>query len=53
MTYLDYIFWLDVSKFTQIDDKKEEKINSSSIFEAFYLKSRRTFWKFRNTVDSR
>ena len=45
-------FLLDVSIFTTIDDEKKE-INSSSIFERFYLKLRRKFWEFINTVDSR
>ena len=37
MTYLGYIFLLDVSIFTIIDDTVEEKINSSRIFEGFYF----------------
>ena len=45
-------FLLDVSIFTTIDDEKKE-INSSSIFEGFYLKLRRKFWELINTVDSR
>ena len=53
MTYLAYLFLLYfVSIFTTIDDEKEEKINSSSIFEGFYLKLRKKFWKNINTVDS-
>ena len=55
MTYLvldlSYIFLLDVSIFTIIYEK-EEKINSSSNFEGLYLKLRRKFWKFINSVDA-
>ena len=32
MIYLSYIFLLDASIFTTIDDEKEKKINSSSLF---------------------
>ena len=35
MTYLGYIFLLDVPIFTTIDDETKEKINSSGMFEAF------------------
>ena len=37
MTYLVYIFLLDISIFTTIDDEKEKevKINSSSILKDF------------------
>ena len=35
MTYLGYIFLLDVSNFTTTDDEKEVKINSSSILKDF------------------
>ena len=35
MTYLGYIFLLDVFNFTTIDDENEEQINCSSIFEGF------------------
>ena len=53
MTYLVYLFLLYfVSIFTTIDDEKEEKISSSSIFEGFYLKLRRKFWKYINIIDS-
>ena len=52
MTYLGYIFLIDVSIFTTVDDKKEEKVNSSSVFEGFYLKLRRRFWRLKNTNDS-
>ena len=37
------MFLLDVYIFTISDESKEEKINSSSIFEAFYLNLRRKF----------
>ena len=46
MTYLNYIFLLDASIFTTTDDEKKEKINSSTIFEEFYLNLKRKFWKF-------
>ena len=52
MTYLGCIFSLDVSIFTIIDDEKEEKTNYSNVFEGFYLKLRRKFTGFINTVDS-
>ena len=48
MTYLGYIFLLDVSIFTTIDDEKC-KNQSFKYFEGFYLKLRRKFWKFINT----
>ena len=54
MTYLGYVF-LKMSIiiiFTIIDNEKEENINSSIIFEGFYLKLRRKFRKFNNNVDS-
>ena len=35
ITYLGYIFLLDVSIFTPIDDEKEVKINFSSILKDF------------------
>ena len=43
---------LDVSIFTTTDDEKEGKISSSSIFEGFYSKLSKKFWKSINTVDS-
>ena len=46
MTYLNYIFLLDASIFSTTDDEKKEKINSSTIFEEFYLNLKRKFWKF-------
>ena len=42
--YLNYIFSLDASIFTTIDNEKERKINSSSIFGGFYLNFRRKCW---------
>ena len=39
--------------FSPIDDEKEGKINSSIIFEGYYLNLRRKFWKSIDTVDSR
>ena len=46
MTYLSYIFLLDVSIFTETDDNIYKKINASSIFEVFYINLRRKFCKF-------
>ena len=43
MTDLSYMFLLDAYIFTITDESKEEKINFSSIFEAFYLNLRRKF----------
>ena len=48
MTYLGYIFLLDVSIFTTIDDEKC-KNQFFKYFEGFYLNLRRKFWKFINT----
>ena len=47
-----YIFYYMSLFLQKIDDEKEEKIKSSSIFEEFYFKLRRKFWKFIKTVDS-
>ena len=52
LPFLRFCFLLDASIFTITDDSKEKKkINSSNIFEGFYLLSRKKFCKFVNTVD--
>ena len=52
MTHLGYIFALDVSIFTTVDDEKEEKVSCSNILEEFYSKMQKKIWKFINSVDS-
>ena len=52
ITHLGYIFLLDVSIFTTVDEEKEEKVNCLSILGEFYLKMQRKIWKFINSVDS-
>ena len=52
ITHLGYNFFLNDSIFTKtVDQKKEEKINSSSIFEERYLKLGREFWKFIKKIE--
>ena len=48
MTYLGYIFSLDVSIFTTIDDEKG-KNQFFKYFDGLYLTLRKKFWKFINT----
>ena len=51
MTYLNYVFLLDASIFTTIDEKREEQKATLQIF----LKdvTEKKTWKFINTVNSR
>ena len=53
--FLRFCFFYDLLKlhfftrclyFHHSDDEKKEKINSSTIFEEFYLNLKRKFWKF-------
>ena len=52
MTHLGYIFSLDVSIFTTVDDEKEQKVSCSIILEEFYSKMQKKIWNFINSVDS-
>ena len=49
MTYLSYIFLLDVSIFTSNDEKKGEQ---KSTIQIFLNVAEEKIWKVINTVDS-
>ena len=52
MTHLGYIFSLDVSIFTTVDDEEKQKVSCSIILEEFYSKTQKKIWNFINSVDS-
>ena len=51
MTYLSYVFLLDVPIFTTIDEKNEEQKSTLQIFLKDVTEEK--IWKFINTVDYR